>query len=137
MLYLAMLSKFSSPRSAVTLETIVPPPPPVVLDLSLKAWRRLIASPRALHRLDPALRARHYRPLSQVIDLNPASLRVSSRRPLPQAIDLDTTPSTSDEGDTPPPSLITAIMWIFVGFERYLLPYVTVCVNVNEIWLCL
>jgi hypothetical protein len=43
------------------------------------------------------------------IELNHASLAARHRRPLPQALD-----TTSDEGATLP-SLITAVVWMFVG----------------------
>jgi hypothetical protein len=101
----------------MALETVVPTPPPTVLD----------PGPRACCRLNSGLRARHRHLLPQAvreplpstltlpasecaatIDLDPASLGAHHRRPLPQTLD-----TASSEGDTPP------------------LPHVTICANVN------
>jgi hypothetical protein len=60
------------------------------------------------------------------VDLDPASLRACHRCPLPQALD-----TASGKGDTPP------LPHYYYHLVRYLLPYMTVCVNMNEIWLCL
>jgi hypothetical protein len=56
------------------------------------------------------------------MDLDPTSLEARHHRPLPQALDM-----TSGEGDTPP------IRHYYYRLVRYLLPYVTVCMNVNEL----
>jgi hypothetical protein len=107
-------------RSVVALETIAPPPPPVVQDPTSRAHRHLIAGSRASCRFNPSLRARCRHPLPQAVDLDPTSLKACHCYPLPQVIDLDPTPSEStvfidldptpsafSEGDTPPPCLIT------------------------------
>jgi hypothetical protein len=110
-------------RSAIALETISLPPPPVVLDPGPGAHHRLVAGSRACCRLDPGLRACRRHPLSQAVDLDPTSLGTCHHHPLHLAIELDPTPSnyattvnldptpsTSSDGDSPLPSPITVVM---------------------------
>jgi hypothetical protein len=127
-------------HSFVTLEIIMSPPPPAVLDPSPGACCHLIADPRVHHHLDHSLRARRRRPLPQaicapllvivapppststppplehaiIVDLDPASLRVCHHCPLPEAQD-----TASGKGDTPP---LPHYRSRLVRFERYLLP---------------
>jgi hypothetical protein len=146
--HLAIFCPFALSHSSVTLQTITPPLPPVVPDLGPRADRCLIPGPAAHRHLDTALTAHHHRPLPQAVHvqllvtvttlpststlppskgtttiiLDLTSLGARHCHPLPQALD-----TASGEGDTPP------LPHYRCHLVRYLLPYVTVCANVNEI----